>query len=53
MNPIKMEIESFKHYVPKIYHKIENNNCAVLRNHKVGLLITNNNDSKVLALRLL
>lgn len=47
-----IEIESFRHYVPKIYHKIENNNCAVLRKHKVGLMITDNNESKVLALRL-
>ncbi|EPY43539.1 carbamoyl-phosphate synthase [Angomonas deanei] len=50
--PIEMEIEPFRHYVPKIYHKIENNNCAMLRRHNVGLMITNNNDSKVLALRL-
>nr|AGT02526.1 glutamine-hydrolysing carbamoyl-phosphate synthase [Herpetomonas muscarum] len=48
----QIEIESFRHYVPKIYHKIENNNCAMLRQHRVGLMITNNNDSKVLALRL-
>ncbi|KPI82958.1 putative carbamoyl-phosphate synthase [Leptomonas seymouri] len=50
--PSAMEIEPFRHYVPKIYHRIENNNCAMLRRHKVGLMITNNNDSKVLALRL-
>nr|AGT02440.1 carbamoylphosphate synthase (glutaminehydrolysing) [Strigomonas culicis] len=47
-----IEIEPFRSYVPKIYHKIENNNCAMLLRHKVGLMITNNNDSKVLALRL-
>ncbi|CAJ1020436.1 Carbamoyl-phosphate synthase small chain, CPSase domain/Glutamine amidotransferase class-I/Peptidase C26/Carbamoyl-phosphate synthase L chain, ATP binding domain/ATP-grasp domain/Carbamoyl-phosphate synthetase large chain, oligomerisation domain/D-ala D-ala ligase C-terminus/MGS-like domain/Arginosuccinate synthase, putative [Leishmania lindenbergi] len=50
--PSSIEIEPFRHYVPKIYHKIENNNCAMLRRHKVGLMITNNNDSKILALRL-
>ena len=52
LSPAAIEIEPFRHYVPKIYHKIENNNCAMLRRHKVGLMITNNNDSKVLALRL-
>lgn len=48
----QIEIEPFRHYVPKVYHKIENNNCAMLRRHRVGLMITDNNDSKVLALRL-
>eukprot|EP00796_Vickermania_ingenoplastis_P007012 gene7012-4974_t len=49
----KIEVEPFSHYVPKVYHKIENNNCAMLRQHKVGLMISDNISSKVLALRLL
>lgn len=53
ITPDKIEIEPFSHYVPKVYHKIENNNCAMLRPHKVGLMVTDNLNSKVLALRLL
>lgn len=52
VTPASIEIEPFRHYVPKIYHRIENNNCAMLRHHRVGLMITNNLQSKVLALRL-
>lgn len=53
ITPDKIEVEPFSHYVPKVYHKIENNNCAMLRQHKVGLMVSDNLSSKVLALRLL
>lgn len=45
-------IEPFRHYVPIVYHKMENDNYTMLHHHKVGLCITGTNDSKVLALRL-
>lgn len=47
-----IEIEPFQHYVPRVYHKMENDNCTMLHHYKVGLCITGANDSKVLALRL-
>ncbi|KAH9584196.1 Carbamoyl-phosphate synthetase [Trypanosoma melophagium] len=47
-----IDIEPYRSYVPRVYHKIENDNCAMLRRHKVGLCITSRNDSKVLAIRL-
>ena len=50
--PSDIEIEEFRSYVPKIYHKLENNNCTLLRRHKVGLCVADGLDSRVLALRL-
>nr|BAF95073.1 carbamoyl-phosphate synthetase II [Parabodo caudatus] len=50
--PSDIEIEPFRSYVPKIYHKLENNNCTLLRRHKVGLCVADGLDSRVLALRL-
>nr|CCC90678.1 putative glutamine hydrolysing (not ammonia-dependent) carbomoyl phosphate synthase [Trypanosoma congolense IL3000] len=47
-----IEIEPFRHYVPRVYHKIESNNCTMLRHHKVGLCISPTTDSKVLAMRM-
>ncbi|CCW71701.1 unnamed protein product [Phytomonas sp. Hart1] len=48
----RLDIQPFRDYVPKIYHRIENNNYAVLSAHKVGLMIADNNLSRVLAVRL-
>ncbi|CCW64988.1 unnamed protein product [Phytomonas sp. EM1] len=50
--PGGVEICPFHEYVPKIYHRIENNNCAMLSEHKVGLMISDSNLSRVLAVRL-
>lgn len=50
--PEKIEIEPFSHYNPKVYHKIENHSCVLLRQHQVGLMVSNNLTSKVLALRM-
>ncbi|KAH8607295.1 Carbamoyl phosphate synthetase large chain oligomerization domain [Trypanosoma vivax] len=47
-----IEIEPFRHYVPHVYHQIQNDNCIMLRRHKVGLWINSTNDSKVLAIRM-
>ncbi|RHW72652.1 glutamine hydrolysing (not ammonia-dependent) carbomoyl phosphate synthase [Trypanosoma brucei equiperdum] len=47
-----IEIEPFRYYVPRVYHKIESNNCTMLRHHKVGLCINPTMDSKVLAIRM-
>ncbi|RNF01675.1 CAD protein isoform X4 [Trypanosoma conorhini] len=52
ISPNEIEIEPFRHYVPRIYHKMGNDNYTMLHRHKVGLCITSTNDSKVLAIRL-
>ncbi|KAF8299472.1 putative glutamine hydrolyzing (not ammonia-dependent) carbomoyl phosphate synthase [Trypanosoma cruzi] len=48
----EIEIEPFRHYVPRVYNKMENDNYTMLHRHKVGLCITSTNDSKVLAISL-
>jgi carbamoyl-phosphate synthase large subunit/carbamoyl-phosphate synthase small subunit len=50
--PADLEIESFRSYVPKIYRKLENNNCTLLHRHRVGLCVDYDVDGACLALRL-
>jgi len=50
--PADIEIEPFDHYVPKIFRKLENNNCTLLHRNKVGLCVDYDVDSVALALRL-
>lgn len=52
ITPKDIEVQSFAHYVPKIFHRTENNNCAMLRQHQVGLMIADTLHNKVVALRL-